>query len=278
MAVAAPKAVSKDSYKNIADKAERKAAKKAYKEALNFNEEIEISKFVCEELNKFDTPVFKHEFAVYTKIYADGLKGIQNMSVEAVGKELDAARALPKETADEKAIRSFEIQVAKNKLHAKSAFDKYFGAQKTFEEPSMEALTALFEREDALEEKMAELVKEKDLAHKAKDDAKVHELADQIKALKDENKELEKQAKVLQDEFAKFNRAAKPYNDARKFLRQEEDFKHFDEIAALYDEAKEKAEEEERLKEERLAKKRAEEEAELAARKAAKAAKSNRKK
>ena len=78
------------------------------------------------------------------------------------------------------------------------------------------------------------------------------------------------------DEFAKFNCAAKPFNDAKKLLIQQENYSHFDEIAALYDEAKEKAEEEERIKEEEAAKKRAEEQAELERRKAQKAAKKNK--
>ncbi|OKY90944.1 MAG: glutamine synthetase [Collinsella sp. 60_9] len=51
----------------------------------------------------------------------------------------------------------------------------------------------------------------------------------------------------------------------------EENYKHFDEIAALYDEAKAAAAEEDKQKEARLAEKRAEEEAELARRKAEKA-------
>lgn len=51
------KPANKDMYRNIKDKSERKLAKKAYKEALAFNEEIDISKFVCEELDKFDSPL-----------------------------------------------------------------------------------------------------------------------------------------------------------------------------------------------------------------------------
>ena len=52
------------------------------------------------------------------------------------------------------------------------------------------------------------------------------------------------------DEFAKFNRAATPFNDAEKLLTQKENYSHFDEIAALYDQAKLDAEEEDRIKKE----------------------------
>ena len=53
MAVAMPKELDKKSYKSIKDKEERKAAKKAYLADKDFNDEIEIGKFVCEELDKF---------------------------------------------------------------------------------------------------------------------------------------------------------------------------------------------------------------------------------
>lgn len=273
MAVAAPKEVSKAMYKSVSDKAQRKAAKKEYRAALEFNEEIDISKFVCEELDKFNSAVVQHQVAVYTKVYHEGLEGIKNISLAAARDELNAAKAMPKNTQEEQDIRKFEIEVAKKKISAKKAFDKYYGTAKEFAEPDMAALTALFDEEDSYDARIAELVKEKDLARKEKDDDKVREYAAEIKNVEAMRKEVRAKSKKMQDEFAKFNRAAKPYNDARKLLVQEENYKHFDEIAALYDEAKAKAEEEDRLKEEEMAKKRAEEQAELERRKAAKAAK-----
>lgn len=277
MAVAEPKDVSKDIYKNISDKAARKEAKKQYKANIEFNEEIEISKFVCQELNKFDTEFVQRQSEIYKQIFNDGLDGIKNISLEKMSAELAKAKAMPKTTEEEKEVRKFEIQIAKRMISAKKAYDKYFGSIKEFVEPDMAILTDLFDQEDAIDEKIAELEKEKAIARKEKDDEKVREYAAEIKKLKAESKVVSDKSKAVQDEFAKFNRAAKPYNDARKFLVQEENFKHFDEIAALYDEAKEKADQEDREREEMMAKKRAEEEAELAKRKAEKAAKKNKK-
>ncbi len=74
--------------------------------------------------------------------------------------------------------------------------------------------------------------------------------------------------KKLFDEFAQFNRAAKPYIDARKLLLQKENYAHFEEIADLYDEAKLNADAEDREKEELAALKRREQEAELEAKRA----------
>lgn len=276
MASASPKEVSKASYKGISDKAEKKAAKKAYKDALVYNEEIDISKFVCAELDKFQSDLFKHESAVYEEIYAQGLNGIKNIDISATRMELSNAKNLPKNTEEEKEFRKFEVELAKKKISAKKAFDKYYGSLNEFVSPSMEELTRLFDEEDACDEKIFELVEKQKVAKEEKEKDEVKALKAQVKAITKEKQALQKQSKALMDEFAKFNRAARPYNDANKFLIQKENFSHFDEIAALYDEAKAKAEEEDRIKEEKAKQRRAEEEAELAARKAKKAAKKNK--
>ncbi len=278
MAVAEPKEVSKNMYKGISDKAEKKIAKKEYQEALKFNEEIEIAKFVCEELDKFNTDIVRHSVSIYQKVYDAGLDGIRNTPLAEIKAELNRAKALPKATDEEKKIRKIEIEVAKKKLSAKKAFEKYYGNVKEFAEPDMDKLLALFDKEDECEAKIAELVKERDLARKQKDTAKVNEYNAQIKKLEAERTAVRKDSKAMQDEFAKFNRAARPFNDAKKLLIQQENYSHFDEIAALYDEAKEKAEEEDRIKEEETAKKLAEEKAELERRKAEKKSKKAAKK
>ncbi len=277
MADAQPKDVSKDMYKGISDKAEKKAAKKAYKEALAFNEDIEISKFVCNELDKFDTENFKHQVSEYKKIYEAGLDYIKQINIEDVKAKLAQAKALPKDTEEQKEFRTFEIALAKKKIAAKKAYDKYYGSVNVFVEPDIAALTALFDKEDEIDEKIYVLASEKEVASKDGDKEQVNSIKAEIKALQNEKKAVQKESKALQDEFAKFNRAAKPFNDAKKLLVQEENYSHFEEIAALYDQAKIDAEEEDRIKEERLAAKRAEEEAELARRKAEKAAKKNKK-
>lgn len=240
---------------------------------MEYNEEIEISQFVCKELDKFGLPVTQHQVAEYSKVYALGLDGIKSADLAELRRELAAAKAMPKNTEDEKEIRSFSIEIAKKKISAKKAHDKYYGTVKEFVSPDMEALTELFNREDDLDARIAELVEAKEVARKARDLDKVRELRAEIKNVQAQRKSVLAKSKALQDEFARFNRAAKPYNDAQKLLVQEENYKHFDEIAALYDEAKAAAAEEDKQKEVRLAEKRAEEEAELARRKAEKAAK-----
>ncbi len=238
-----------------------KSDKKAYKEAKEYNEEIEISQFVCKELDKFDSDLGKHKLAVYSEIYAQGIDFVKSVNLDTVKEEVAKAKALQKNTDEEKEFRAFSIELAKSKLSARRAFDKYYGTLNEFKEPSMEALTALFDKEDALDEQLFELAEKKDKAG--------------AKALTKEKKALQAQQKVLMDEFAKFNRAAKPYNDAKKLLKQAENYSQLDEIAAMYEEAKLAAEAEEREADAERERKALEEQAELEARKANKKNKQN---
>lgn len=295
MSVAQPKTVSKDMYRNVKNKykdqlknaadketqksikkqykADRKAAKQEYRDALNFNEEIDISKFVCAELDKFDSDLYKYQIDVYQDIYDAGIEGIVNSSYDELKTELSAAKAMPDGTHEEKEIRKFAVQLAKKKISAKKAFEKYYGSVKDFVEPDMAGLTAIFDEEDSTEEQIFELVKQKTAAKKADNKEEYKEIQDKIKRLNAQLKQIRSREKKKMDEFAQFNRAAKPYIDARKLLLQKENYSHFEEIAELYEEAKLNADAEDREKEELAALKRKEQEAELEARKAEKARK-----
>ena len=256
MAAAAPK---------IPDKRD---GRKQYRTDLAYNEEIEISRFVCEELEKFNTPLYRHRLEVSKGVFAAGLDHIRNLELATARKELAAARAMPKGNEDEKQLRKFKMEFARKNISAKKAFDKYYGTANAFVEPDMAALTALFDKEDAMDEEIFALVSRQNAAKKAGDKALAAECNGKIKALQAGKKQAQKDEKVLMDELAKFGRAAAPYIDAKKLLTQQENYSHFDEIAALYDEAKLKADEEEREKEAAAAARKAEQEAELAARKA----------
>lgn len=279
MAAETPKTVTKEMYKNISDKKQRKAAKKEYKEALNFNEEIEISKFVCAELDKFKSENYIYQVKVYSEILENGLAGIVNANEADLRREIALAKAMPKNTQDEKEHRSFCIELAKKKLSAKKAFDKNYHSLDEFVEPDMAELTAIFDQEDELDAQIFELNTKKTQLRKSGDNESGAKINSLLKNITAKRKKLQKAEKAKMDEFAKFNRAAKPYIDARKLLLQQENYSHFEEIAALYDEAKEKADAEDKEKQIVADLKRREQQEELEARKAAKAArKANKKK
>ena len=277
MAVAAPKPVDKSSYKGISDKTAKKEAKKAYREAIEFNEEIEISKFVVDELNKFDTELGKHKIEAYTNIYEAGLEGIRNTTLADAKEILKNAKNLPQNTDEEKEIRKFYIELAHTQISATKAYRKYFGTVNKLEELSFDTIEGYFNREDELDLEIEELSKLLNIAKKEKDHQEAKRLSAEIKKLSEERKAVRKLSKDEMDKHAQFNRAAKPYVDAKKLLNQFENFSHFDEIAAQYDTAKANVAIAEKQEAEEEAKRIAEEQAELEARKAAKKAKSKKK-
>ena len=117
-------------------------------------------------------------------------------------------------------------------------------------------------------------------AKKAKDTYAIKDINEKIKADEAEKKAVQKEIKKEMDKHAFFGRAAKPYLDAERIVKEKENTTHFEEIAAKYEEAKatEEAELQAQLEEaRRLEAEKAEKTAALKAEKeAAKAAKKNK--
>ena len=272
MATKELKILDKSSYKSIKDKVAKKAAKKAYKDDFNYNEEIEISKFVCEELDKFSTDTFKYQYNVQKGIYEAGLNGLKLLNMDEINAEKASAKAMPKGTKEEKDIRKFALEVARNKKSACKALKKYF-ADEDLVKPDFAELEKIFDVEDACDEKLKALYLELKDAKNAKDSAKAKSLKADIKAYEAKKSEARKASKAEMDKHAYFARAAKPYLDAERLIKQEENYKHFDDIAAMYEEAKLRNEQAEAEAEAKALKEKEEQEAYAAQLKAEKAAK-----
>ena len=238
MAVATPKALDKKSYKSIKDKEERKVAKKAYLADKEFNEEIEIGKFVCEELNKFSTPAVELQVRENEKVYFAGLDALLNADISLINQEIAIAKAMPKSTKEEKEIRKTAIEIAKSKKASYKAVKKYFSKGQEFKQPDFAVLDKFFNAEDDCDAKLKELYVDLKTAKKAKDKAKVLELKADIKKTNSDRKDARKFSKEEMDKHAYFNRAAKVYLDAEKLMKQKDNYSHFEEIEKMYDDAK----------------------------------------
>ncbi len=245
----------------VVTKADKKKDKKAYKAALNRNEEIEISKMVCAELEKFSHEPYKSKYAAYQSVYSAGLSGLYIADMSDILNELKQAREMPHGTHEEKELRKFAIEIAQNKRSALKAIHKYYKSLDEFKQPDFTVLEEIFNQEDACEEKFKQLYIDQAEAKKAKDSYKLKEISDALKALKAEKKELQKKEKAEMDKHAYFARAAKPYLDAQKLIKEKENQEHFEELEARYDEAKAASEaalqaqldEQKRLEEEKTA-------------------------
>lgn len=221
-------------------KKDKRTDKKAYKEAVKRNEEISITKMIREELNKFSSEEYKIKLQINEPIYKAGLAGLFNADKAALKAELAKAKAMPKTNAHEKELRSFAIEVAKRKLVSRTAIDANYKTLSAFVQPDYSILESYYDAEDACDEKLRELYEKQAEAKKAKskDKALLKELKKLIKAEKAKKAAAQKKSKAEMEIHAAFARAAKPYLDAEKMIKEKENYTHLEELASLYDEAK----------------------------------------
>ena len=238
MAFETPRILDKNSYKSVHDKTARKEAKKQYTEDCKFNEEIEIAKFVCEELDKFSDATWQNYMLMCREIYAAGLAGLRNLDINTVNAEISAARMMPKSTAQEKEIREMCIDMAKNKKRAIKVIAKVYSNGEEFVKPDYSVIDSYFTQEDECNVNLKALYIEMADAKKAKDYTLVSECKSKITALENRKKELKKLQKAEEDRIFNFANAAKPYVEAETKLTQMENYTHLDQIMAMYDEAK----------------------------------------
>ncbi len=241
MAVAEPKNVDKKAFKASLKNAEdKKAAKKAYKADVEFNDEITISKFVCDELDKFSSPLVQRQVRDCEAIVAVGIKGIISAESSELKAELKAARALSKNNAAEKEYRSFAIDMAKNKIAAYKTIKKFYKDAEEVVKPDFKVLEGYYDREDQIDEALKALYIEEKKADK---ELKAEKKA-QIKSLTKEKAELKKTISEEMEKHANFNRIAKPLIVAERLVKQSENYTHLDDIAEKYEESKKRSEEE----------------------------------
>lgn len=246
-----PVAVSKKDYKRITDKAERRKAKCKYHEACERNDEIEISKLICNEIDKFSTDTYAKIASICESIVACGERAVENYNRKEIKIKFKAAKALPKKTPEEKAYREFMIDMARNEKSAYSTYNKFFKNKAELVAPEFSVLESYFDAEDDSDAKLKELYELKNKAKLKETEIDIESVNEQIKSEKEKRKEIGKLSKAEMDKHAYYNRAVKPYLEAKRLIAQRENYSKFDEILEGYEEAKIRAEkEEERIKEE----------------------------
>lgn len=247
-----PLEVSKQDYKSISDKSERKAAKKEYKAALEYNEELQISEFVRNEVAKFSSPLYIHKLEASKSVAAEGLQGIAAYDLATIKGELAMAKAMPKNDKDEKELRSACIEVAQSKISAYKAYHKYFAEKEDFCEPDFAVLQGYFDEEDRCDEEIKSANDRIIALKRTGNKAEIAAIRSEINYLVARRKIAREYSQKEMDNHAYFNRAAKPYLDAVKLLKQKEQYGNFDEIFALYDDAKVRIAQQEAVEAERI--------------------------
>ncbi len=213
-------------------KEEKKAAKQALKNGAILNQNIEISKIVLDEMNRFNTSYGKIQLEEARATAYAGYDAIYNYNISGLAE----ARALPKSTKEEADYRKEAVSTAKDFIDAKKAAAKYFS--NNIVEFDVSVFEKLFEKEDALDAELKETYQKLYKARDEKDKDGIDRYMQIVKDIKAQQKSLEKEIKQATNDNSVYNRAARPIIKAKKLLTQSENYARFDEIAALYDEAK----------------------------------------
>ena len=235
--------------KQAKDKAEKKAAKKQYNDAKQYNVDIEISKIVLDEMNRFNT--------TYGQIQLEQARATASLGYDAIynynHSELMDVKALPKSTTEEKEFRKNAISVAKDFADAQKVAKKKFN--NNIVEFDSSIFDKLFNREDEISARIEDAYNNLYNAKDIKDKDAVARYKAEIKKLKKERSIVEKEIKNATTENSLYTRAARPVIKAQKLLIQAENYTKLEEIENLYEEAKarhEQAMETSRLEAERV--------------------------
>lgn len=172
------------------------------------------------------------------KIYSAGLEGLYSLEIPS----MKAARAMPKATEEEKDMRRNAInRVRMIKDSKKVLAKKYADGIEIFD---IKIFEQLFEKEDELDAMIKEAVNELRAAAKVKDKTAEKKANEKIKALRKNRDEIRKKIKAATDENSTYTRAAKPYIEAEKLLKQRENYLHYEDIKSRYEESKKRNDEE----------------------------------
>lgn len=218
------------------DRAQVKAARRAYHDAVAENEKIQIAQLVMAELHRFDTPEGQVELENARKMVAVGLDGFLDVKVPTKAE----ARAMPKHTQVEKDRRRDAIILASKMRSAKKAVRKYFpNGIEVFDSSVFEKL---FDAEDQNDQDIERVVQDIRKAHKKKDQNAVAQGKAELRRLHTQQRQIEQSIKEATNRNSIYYRAAQPYLDAKKLLTQQQNYTHLDEILARYDASRAAAE------------------------------------
>ncbi len=202
--------------KNSLSPEDYKKEKALFKEKRLVNEEIEIAKFIKNELEKYNTEAGLKELRTAERIVDAGINGFLSLSL-GTKKEL---KALPRSTEQEKLVRQNALRLLSDFNLAKKTAKKYYpDGIVPFDSDS---LYELFDLEDDAEIRLDECLKEIKRANENKEDATA--LREEYKNLQKDKEKIKKAIKAATAENARYQRAAKPYIDSLRIVSQKENY------------------------------------------------------
>ena len=210
---------------------EAKSNGKEYlKNAKAENEKIEIAKLVCDELNRFNTASGKAELDFAKRIAAAGINGALEGNLPVMAD----IRNMPCGTKEEKELRKTIISRIRDIEAARKTAVKYFS--NGIEEFDTKILDSLFADEQSTETKLLELAKAMKSAKENGSTDKFAGIREEMQSLRTKKSNIKKEIKAAVKLNSDYRRAAKPYLDAVRIIRQAENYADIASIEKLYSE------------------------------------------
>ena len=196
--------------------APKKAPRKEKLAAAKETETYEIARAVLNELDRFSTPAAEVKLAWAQRVVSGGVAGVTGDCETA----LRDAKAMPASTPEERAARKEAVADVKQELRCRKAAIKYYPqGLEAFDE---DALSAMYEKEKALGEQKAALLKSKAEASR-------------IAAVNAELKTLSRGIKETQKTYRQYMECTKALRDAQKYLTQAKNYAAFGELDSRFD-------------------------------------------
>ncbi len=199
-------------------KAHGKAGRRENKALREENERILIARRVRDELNKYTTEQGILQLDIAQKLAAAGPDGYGQVELP----DANTLKALPKTTEQEKQTRRRLLMLLGDVKAAQKAMKKDFpNGIVPFDEAIFDRL---FKSEYENEVQISEMLKKLRAAKDSKSAERVAEYNQQLRALQKARTQIGKDIKTAQNESAAYYRAAKPYLDALKTIREAGDY------------------------------------------------------
>lgn len=193
-------------------------ARRKNKEIRAEVEKILIARRIRDEVNKYTTEGGRSRLDIAEKLAAAGPDGYGSVELP----DISVVKAMPKTTEQEKETRRRLLMLLSDVRAAQRSLAKDFpNGIVPFDDAVFERL---FKSEYENEVQIGEALKKLRAAKDSKDKERIEKTDRQIRALQKAREQIGKDIKAAQNESAAYYRAAKPYLDALKTLREAKDY------------------------------------------------------
>lgn len=194
------------------------------KTSKEMSEKAEISEFVLNELNFYNSSRGIAKLNISKEIVSAGINGFSQLDIF----DIRQIKAMPKSTVEEKEKRNDMLSMAREMKLSRKTMKKHY--PNGVDEFDKSLFNRLFESEEKLDRSITETVIKKKKAAESGNKSAVSELGEELKKLRKEKENVKTEIKKLTREYTLYTRAVKPFISAEKCLAQCENYRRYEEI------------------------------------------------